>query len=484
VNAEGRQVYKDEYIFTKKPGEITTSLQESKLQQHYNIIDYGVGGVRLVRPRRQGFAIEVLGRRPVVNYDPENDRCKRSPVEGFTCEPNWYVSIQVVPTDSLYKSGKLWGLNGTYGINAPAAWDYSVGKDVVVAIIDTGTNFEHPDLAPNIWRNPREVRDNGKDDDANGYIDDSHGFNAVSGKGLPVDDNGHGSHVAGTICAYGSGGGDLVGVNWNCKILTIKFLGANGGGSLFAAIKGIDYMVEIKRQYNIENMVSNNSWGGGGFSQALKNSIIRARDEGIVFVTAAGNDGRNTDGRAHYPSGYQLRNILRIGAIGSDGTPASFSNYGTESVDISGPGVGIYSASHRGSGYIALSGTSMAAPHASGIVALLLSRESALSPEKVIERILSTGRRLDSLEGKNKTEKTLDAYRALTNQVTEDPPPPVIAPDCRIKRFKRCKRGCKEQYKGQRRLKRKCVRKCRGTHDCPWNWRNLFLEWTTWTNPI
>jgi len=419
----------------------------------------------------------------VVDYDAEADRCKREPMEGFNCEPHWHVSIQVEPTDSLYTTGRLWGLNGTHGINAPGAWDHSVGKDVVVAIIDTGTNFEHLDLSPNIWRNPREVRDNGKDDDANGYVDDSHGYNAVSGRGIPVDDNGHGSHVAGTICAYGSGGGRLVGVNWNCKILTIKFLGANGGGSLFAAIKGIDYMVEIKRQYNIENMVSNNSWGGGGFSQALKDSIIRARDEGIVFVTAAGNDGRNTDGRAHYPSGYQLRNILRIGAIGSDGTPASFSNYGTESVDISGPGVGIYSATHRGSGYIALSGTSMAAPHASGIVALLLSSEPTLTTEKVIERILSTGRRLDSLEGKNKTEKTLDAYRALTNQVTEDPPPAVV-PECRIKRFKRCKMGCKKQYKGERRRKKRCIRKCRGTHDCPWNWRNLFLEWTTWTNPI
>jgi len=306
TTAQAQKVYEDEYIFTRKEATgISTEAAEHTLRARYNIFGRRAGLSHLGRPRKDGApGIRSLGPAAVVDYNSNLDRCRSHPVRGYDCEPNYAVSAAVEPTDKFFKQGSLWGLNGKEGIRAPAAWNKSVGTDIVVAVIDTGSNFAHPDLAPNIWRNPREVAGNGRDDDGNGYVDDSHGYNAIDDSGLPVDDNGHGTHVAGTICAYGGGGGKLVGVSWNCKILTVKFLGAKGGGSLFDAIKGIEYLIAIKEQYQIKNLIANNSWGGGGYSRALDRAIGRAAAADILFVAAAGNEGINVDRHPHYPSRY------------------------------------------------------------------------------------------------------------------------------------------------------------------------------------
>ena len=318
------KVFQDEYLFSlKEKAGIIAESADKELADKYTILEYG-DGVRLVVPRGRDKASEILNERKVVPYKKESDKCLTQPVKGFNCEPNWYVSAAVEPTDDYYQNKLMWGLNGEYGINANMAWDLTVGDPIVVAVVDTGTNFLHPDLSPNIWRNPREIPDNGKDDDGNGFIDDSHGYNATTGVGKPIDDNGHGSHVAGTICAYGDGGGDIVGVSWNCKILTVKFLRSNGGGSLFDAIRGLRYILRIKRQYNLKNVVINNSWGGGGYSRTLDELIGELEKEGLIFVAAAGNNGQNIDNSPYYPSAYQHANVLRIGAIDKKGNAAGF----------------------------------------------------------------------------------------------------------------------------------------------------------------
>lgn len=365
--------------------------------------------------------------------DQEHAVCKELLSEGLvsSCTPNYQITISGVETDDTYAS-ELWGLSAEQGVNAQSAWELSSGsQDVVVAIIDTGIDYNHPDLAPNLWRNPGEVAGNGLDDDGNGYIDDVFGVSAISGDdnpGDPFDDNGHGTHVAGTIGAIGDNGIGVVGVAPNVRLMGLKFLDGSGSGRLSDAITAIQYMISMKERYGVNVVVSNNSWGGGGYSPALEEAIREAYDAGIVFVAAAGNDGLDVDLFPSFPSGYEVPNVVSVAALDSDGNLASFSNYGAEGVDLVAPGVSIFS-SLPNTQYGAYSGTSMASPHVAGVLALLYSTAPELTVEHAITRLYESGRELSSLGVSSEggrlvaTGRIPDAGRALRDERSPVEPP-------------------------------------------------------------
>lgn len=354
-----------------------------------------------------------------------------------SCTPNYELKASDVSVNDPY-SGNLWGINNDTGISARRAWDVTTGSsDVVVAIIDTGIDYNHPDLAANVWVNPGETAGNGIDDDDNGFIDDVHGVNTVLGvanRGDPMDDNEHGTHVAGTIGAVGNNGEGVTGVNHRVKLMGLKFMDAGGGGRLSDAIAAIDYMVSMKVNHGVNIRVSNNSWGGGGFSPALHAAIDRARAAGIAFMAAAGNSRQDTDLFPSYPSSYEVANVVSVAAIDTNQSLASFSNFGAESVDIAAPGVGIFSTLPNGR-YGYLSGTSMATPHVAGALALLFAAEPSTSLEQAIERLYETGRHTASLVSANgevlvRTRRVVDAGRLLLNQREPLPPTDDGVPTC------------------------------------------------------
>jgi subtilisin family serine protease len=345
----------------------------------------------------------------VVPVDPTDDTCESllSSGQASFCEPNYYVEALAVSNDPDVAS--LYGLDL---IKAKSAWDRSVGSSsTVVAVIDTGIDYSHPDLAQNVWVNPGEVAGNGIDDDGNGYIDDIHGINSLTGSGNPFDDNGHGTHCAGTIGARGNNGLGVVGVNWDVKIVGLKFLNSGGGGSIFGAIKAIDYMIDIKSRYGLNLKVSNNSWGGPGYSKALEDAIGRALAADIVFVAAAGNEANNNDYLPAYPANYDLPNVISVAAVDRYKELTFFSNFG-QSVDLAAPGMSILSTL-PGNRYGSLSGTSMATPHVAGAIALLSSSNPALSYSQLIAVTKQAAAYEPGLVGKLSTPAILDVASML-----------------------------------------------------------------------
>ncbi len=345
-------------------------------------------------------------------------------------EPNYIYKIVRMPNDPDYS--KLWGLNnaglpdaeGRNGvknvdISAEKAWDLSTGsRNVVVAVIDTGLDYTHPDLADNTWVNDIEKSgQRGIDDDGNGYVDDIHGYDFANADSDPMDDHGHGTHCSGTIGASGDNGQGLVGVNWNVRIMGVKFLTAAGGGTLAAAVKAIDYATKMK-----VNIMSN-SWGGGGPSVELQEAIERARAAGILFLAAAGNDATDNDVTPTYPSSYPIDNILSVAAVGNQGELAYFSSFGAKSVHIAAPGLNILSTIPGGQD--TYSGTSMATPHAAGVAALLLGYLPNLTYKEVKERLIRTAKPLLDLKGRVSSGGMVDAWFALTDTT---PPPDVNDP--------------------------------------------------------
>jgi len=338
-------------------------------------------------------------------------------------EPNWLYYADEVADDPYYTSGQLWGMYGDsspvkqnqYGSQAAEAWDKGhtdCGK-TMVAVIDEGAQYKHPDLRRNFWVNPAEIPDNGIDDDGNGFIDDTRGWDFARDDKTTYDGPGddHGTHVSGTIGARGGNTKGVAGMCWKLNIINVKFLG-NRSGSTANAIKSIDYVTDLKTRHNLDLVAINASWGGGGYSQGLKKSIELAGKAGIVFVAAAGNNGGNNDTDPHYPSSYDSPSIISVAAIGSGGALASFSNYGVESVDLGAPGVAVYSTvpNETGTGYAAYSGTSMATPHVAGAIALYASSHPGVrKASELKEAILSTVVPTASLSGKTVTGGRLDA---------------------------------------------------------------------------
>ncbi len=308
-------------------------------------------------------------------------------------EPNfYYCPVDTFPNDPFL--GSQWGLIGSAGIRAPVAWDYSVGSSgITVADNDTGIDLSHPDLVDNLGT-------------------------AVSFVGGTAQDtNGHGTHTAGTIAAVGNNGIGVSGVMWYANIMALKIC-PSSSCSLAAAVQAIDYGIQNGA------WVSNNSWGGGSFSQALLDAISRADQAGVLFVTAAGNNNSNNDTTPFYPCSYGagptgLQNVICVASINSSFTRSSFSNYGSNSVHLGAPGSSVLST-YTGSRYATLSGTSMASPHVTGVVGLIWAANPYLSHYDVKNIILSTVRPLASLQVIS--GGVLDAGAALQN--TPPPPPP------------------------------------------------------------
>jgi subtilisin family serine protease len=262
-------------------------------------------------------------------------------------EPNYRVRIAQIPNDPYFS--ELWGLHNTgqtggtadADIDAREAWDIATGvpgtSDVIVGVIDSGIDYFHPDLADNMWINPGEIPGNGIDDDGNGYVDDVHGYDFFQDDGDPSDAFGHGTHCAGTIAGVGDNGIGVTGVNWRCKMMALRFLDGRGYGNTGDAVEAVNYALA-----NGVKILSN-SWGGGGYSQSMEAAIAEARDHGVLFVAASGNSGLNTDSDPHYPSSYEVSNVISVAATDHRDSLAGFSNYGAESVDLSAPGVNILS---------------------------------------------------------------------------------------------------------------------------------------------
>lgn len=321
-------------------------------------------------------------------------------------EPNYMLEAMSVPNDPKYYS--TWGLTK---INAPAAWDNTTGSaGVVVAVIDSGVDYNHPDLKVNMWANQAELTGRlGVDDDGNGYVDDIYGYNAVSNSGNPMDDNGHGTHVAGTIGGIGNNGIGVAGVNWNVRIMACKFLAASGSGYTSDAIECLQYIKKMKTR-GVNIVATNNSWGGAGYSKALSDAINAQRD--ILFIAAAGNAASNNDATATYPAGYSLPNVIPVAATTSADGLSSFSNYGRRSVLVGAPGSSILST-YPNNRYVYLSGTSMAAPHVAGLAALIKAKYPTQDWRGVRNLILSGGDRPSSLAARTVTGRRINAFGSL-----------------------------------------------------------------------
>ncbi len=395
----------------------------------------GITHAFIARPVAQ--AIQALRNHPAVEY----------------AEPNWvYTTHQYTSDDPLFVNGSLWGMYGdisipanTYGSQAAEAWvGGNVGsRSVAVGIIDEGFQFTHPDLAANVWENPGET-DNNIDDDENGYIDDIHGWDFYENNNTIYDGTGddHGTHVSGTIGAVGGNNEGVAGINWAVTLISGKFLGPNGG-TTDAAIKAVDYFTALKtRSLNPVNIVAlNNSWGGGGYSQALHDAIIRAAKADILFVAASGNGNRagkaiNTDSTPVYPGCYNTAvgtstesaadydAVISVTAIDSSGNKASFANYGAITVDLGAPGVSINSTLPPDT-YGAYSGTSMATPHVTGAVALYASVNPGATAFEIKDALLKAVKETPSLVGKTSTGGRLDLSTVIAPTT---PPSPPAAP--------------------------------------------------------
>ena len=337
-------------------------------------------------------------------------------------EPNYILHADTIPNDPLF--GDLWGLRntgqviggvaGTAGadIKADPAWTVTTGTNtVVVGVVDTGISYTHPDLAANVWSNPGGI---------GGCGAGTHGFNAINKSCDPLDDNDHGSHVSGTIGAAGNNAQGVAGVNWTTSIMGLKFLNAQGSGSTADAIAAIDFAVNAKIA-GVNVRVLSNSWGGGGFSQALLDEINKANANDILFVAAAGNNGTNNDTTPHYPSSYNAPNVVAVAATDNTDALASFSNFGATSVHLGAPGVNVESTVRNG-GFAFFSGTSMATPHVSGAAALILS-QGPLGVAALKSRLLASVDTIPALSGNTTTGGRLNLCKGITGCAAPPPSP-------------------------------------------------------------
>lgn len=344
---------------------------------------------------------------------------KSNPGVPLTCEANSIVESSKTPNDSQYSA-----LYGMAKISAPSAWDITTGSSsVVVAVVDTGIDYTHPDLADNIATNGGEIPNNGVDDDRNGYVDDYYGWDFNGSDNNPIDDHFHGTHCAGTIGAKGNNGQGVVGVNWTVKLLPIKVLSASGSGTLASVASGMAYAV--LRGAKIMSM----SLGTNSYSATLENAIINAKNSGVLVVAAAGNDGTDADSYPTYPAASAQDNVISVAASDSTDTLAYFSNWGAVSVDLAAPGYSILSTTLSGS-YGYASGTSMATPHVAGIVAMIKAVNPSLSYSQIKSILLGTVDPVSSMSGKMVSGGRANVYKAVlkAQEGTSPTPAPTATP--------------------------------------------------------
>ena len=341
-------------------------------------------------------------------------------------EPNFIRSASAtIPNDQFFH--QQWALNntGTFAggsagadIDAVEAWDINTGNSgIIIAVLDTGIDYNHADLSGNIWINPGEIPNNGIDDDGNGKVDDWRGWNFATNNNNPLDDNGHGTFISGIIGAKGNNFTGIAGIMWNVKLMPLKFLDRNGEGTIADEIAAIQYAISKGAK------IINASYSGSSFSQAEKDAIAAANTAGILVMAAAGNGGNddvgdNNDFFPEYPASYSLPNILAIAATDQNDRRASFSNFGLNSVHVAAPGVYILSTiptSIQPSGYFFMSGTSASTPYVSGLAGLLNSYYTHFTPSQIRSTILRYVDVLPSLSGLIQTGGRINAYKAISS---------------------------------------------------------------------
>jgi subtilisin family serine protease len=322
-------------------------------------------------------------------------------------EPDFFLfsSADKTPDDPFYPlQYALIDSPSDHDIDAPTAWG-TRSSCAKVAILDTGIDTDHPDLKSNVYKS-KDKPNNGKDDDKNGYVDDTYGLNVIKGKGSGEDDNGHGTHVSGIVAGRGNNDTGVSGTCWSSKLLAVKFMNSKGKGSTSDAIAGIDYAV--KQGFKIINC----SFGSSSKSSSLHDAVDYAQNHNTLLVVAAGNDSENIDKQPLYPASYTDSNILAVAASTSEDGLADFSNFGSTAVDVAAPGDNIYST-YLGGGYRTLSGTSMAAPYAAGVAALLRKQESDATYGNLRYAIRHKVDKPPALNGKVAYNGRLNAEKAL-----------------------------------------------------------------------
>lgn len=351
-------------------------------------------------------AIDRLARLPGVKYIEPNHILHAAATPG------------TVPSDPFF--GQQWALNNTgqtggtpsADIEAIAAWNLATGSpDVTVAILDSGIELTHPDLVDNLFVNPGEIAGNGIDDDGNGYVDDTCGWDFVDDDNVAQDDNGHGTFSAGIVGAAGDNGAGISGVSWDVSLIPLKFLDANGSGTTAGAILALDYAIGIGAR------ITNNSWGGGPFSQALLEMIQAADQAGIPFVASAGASSTDIDVTPYYPASYDVPNVLVVAATDHDDLLVSSSNWGPKTVDLAAPGAEILTT-YPGASYRIISGTSTATAHVSGALALVVARFPGIPGAAAAAHLQTYVEVLPSLFGLLRTEGRLNAFLPLSNVPT------------------------------------------------------------------
>ena len=408
---KGQEAAANEVLVKFQAVSLTSILQAEAAENVDRVA--GIGGMGVLRfhssSKNVATLIGELSARPDVQY----------------VEPNYIVRAIATPNDPYFS--QLWGLHNTgqtilgqpgkpgADISAVEAWDISTGSRAnVVAVVDTGIDYTHPDLAANVWSAPRTFIVN------IGGLPivcpaGSHGFNAITNLCDPLDDNGHGTHVSGTIGAVGNNGVGVVGVNWTASIMGAKFLTASGLGLASDAINAIEFTIQAKAAFAATGeanvRVLSNSWGGGGFSQALLDEINQANANDMLFVAAAGNGSSNNDLSPFYPASYKAPNVVAVAATDNTDALASFSDFGATSVHLGAPGVNIFST-RPFANYSYESGTSMATPHVSGSAVLILSRCS-LNTANLKAVVLDNVDPVPSLTGMTVTGGRLNVNKAI-----------------------------------------------------------------------
>lgn len=407
MNISSRPTYvPGELLVRLKPRTEVSLSSDNVLDQLGEVVDrYPLGGQKIApesfgdqeilhlkldsdTPEAMEQALQKLSRDPNVAYAVTND------IVGELVEP-------VVPNDlSPQQYGPL-------NISAPLAWAERTGDPArapLIAVIDSGIDYNHPDLAANVWTNPNEIPGNGIDDDGNGVIDDVHGYNAFADSGDPMDGQGHGTHCAGTIAGVGNDGAGVVGVNQHANLMAVKIFNDEGSTDAAAIIRGIQYATKMGAR------ITSNSWGGpvpnAGIKQAFEESPA-------LHLVAAGNSGVNNDWFPSFPANYDLDNIISVAATDHNDGLASFSQYGKRTVDLGAPGVDILSTVPGGK-YDVYSGTSMATPHVSGAATLIASQYPNISNEELRARLLDGADKVESLAGKTVTGGRLNVHNSLT----------------------------------------------------------------------